>query len=117
MVFEVVTAAPAGLYSKLGNSFAVPFFTMSLTLNILLTLLIVARMWFHQRQGRKLFGTNYGQHYTSISNMFVESAALYCINSILLLATFIPGNAVNQIWVGLAPSVQVSLSVLTDMEV
>ncbi|KAH8101223.1 hypothetical protein BXZ70DRAFT_117570 [Cristinia sonorae] len=112
MIFEVVTSAPAGLYSSLGNTFAVPFFTMSLTLNILLTLLIVARMWFHQRQGRKLFGPNYGQHYTSISNMFIESAALYCINSILLLATFITGHPINQIWVGIAPSVQMVSSYL-----
>jgi len=112
VVFVIVTAAPAGLYSKLGNSFAVPFFTMSLTLNILLTLLIVTRMWFHQRQGRSVFGHNYGQHYTSISTMFVESAALYCINAILLLGTFIPGHPINQIWVGIAPSVQLISSYL-----
>ena len=108
MGYEIVTAAPGRFFSNLSNRFAVPFFAMSLSLNVILTILIVGRMWFHQRESRKVLGPKYGQHYSFISGMFVESAALYSINSILLLGTYISGNALNQIWLGLAPSVQAS---------
>ena len=107
MGFEVSTAEPGGLYGKLSDAFAVPFFIMSLALNIILTLLIVARLWFHRYQNQRHFGVSHGRQYVSVASMFVDSAALYCITSILLLGTFIANHPVNQIWLGIAPFVQV----------
>ncbi|KAK7688166.1 hypothetical protein QCA50_008536 [Cerrena zonata] len=63
-------------------------------------------MWYYTREGQAVFGNSYGKHYTTISSMFVESAALYAICSILLLATYAIQHPINQIWFGLSPSVQ-----------
>lgn len=106
VVFAIETASPEGLFSQTTTNFALPYFAISLSLNIILTLLIVGRMWFYQREGRAVFGQSYGKHYASISAMFIESAALYAICSILLLATYAIQHPINQIWFGLSPSVQ-----------
>lgn len=107
VVFAIETASPSGFFSQTTISFAVPYFALSLGLNIFLTLLIVIRMYYYRRHGRSVFGSQYGKHYTSISTMFVESASLYCICAILLLGTYIVQNPINQIWLGLSPSIQI----------
>ncbi|TCD61350.1 hypothetical protein EIP91_008560 [Steccherinum ochraceum] len=112
VLFAIETASPFGFFSSQATSFALPYFGLSLALNIWLTLMIFLRMLFHRRQGRKIFGTNYGKHYASISTMFIESAALYAISSILLLGTYAPQHPINQIWLGLEPSVQMISSYL-----
>ncbi|THH23221.1 hypothetical protein EUX98_g7948 [Antrodiella citrinella] len=111
-VFAIETASPNGFFSAKTTSFAVPYFGLSLGLNIWLTVMIVFRMLYHRRQGREIFGRNYGKHYASISAMFVESAMLYAISSTLLLSTYAPQHPINQIWLGLEPSVQMISSYL-----
>lgn len=106
-LFAYETSSPSGFFSKTTTSFALPFFAISLSLNILLTLMIVLRLAAYRQKGRNIFGQAYGQHYGSISTMFIESAALYTICSILLLATYATGHPINQIWLGISPAVQV----------
>ena len=107
VVFAIQTASPNGFFAQSTTNWALPYFGISLSLNILLTLLIVGRMWYYTREGQAVFGHAYGKHYTIISSMFIESAALYAICSILLLATYAIQHPINQIWFGLSPSVQV----------
>lgn len=107
------TASPtAGLFSKSSINFALPYFAISLSLNILLTVMIVAVMLGRKRRGREIFGDTYGKHYTSVSTMFIESAALYSIVSILLLPTYAVQHPIYQIWFGLAPAIQVRYAFL-----
>jgi len=112
ILFAFETASPAGFFSRIATNFALPYFGASLSLNLLLTSMIVARMSFHQRRGREIWGDKYGKHYGSISTIFIESAALYSIVSILLLVTYALNNPINQIWLGLSPSVQMVSSYL-----
>lgn len=105
------TASPtAGLFSQSSINFALPYFAISLSLNIVLTIMIVAVMLGRKRRGREIFGDTYGKHYTSVSTMFIESAAIYSIISILLLPTYAVQHPIYQIWFGLAPAIQVSYS-------
>lgn len=108
VVFAIETSSPNGFFSAKTTTFALPFFGLSLGLNIWLTLMIVIRMLYHRRESRKIFGPKHGTHYGSISSIFIESAGLYAISSILLLATYAPQHPINQIWLGLEPFVQVS---------
>ncbi|KAJ7457007.1 hypothetical protein FB451DRAFT_1047754 [Mycena latifolia] len=77
--------------------------------NIILTLLILGRIWYHQRAMKALFGNDHthSQPYQLLLTMFVESGALFSIVSILLLVTFAVGNPINQIWLGVPPAMQV----------
>lgn len=114
ILFAYETSSPAGFFSKITTSFALPYFAISLSLNIVLTLMIVGRMAAYRRKGQEIFGRTYGKHYGSIATMFIESAALYTICSVLLLVTYAIGHPINQIWLGLSPAVQVSSQFLAD---
>lgn len=109
--FAMQTVSPAGFFSQSTVNFGLTYFAISLSLNILLTIMIIVRMWAQKVKSRAIFGEEYGQHYTSVSTMFVESAALYCLFSILLLITYAMNHPINQIWLGISPAVQVRLFV------
>ncbi|KAH8101560.1 hypothetical protein BXZ70DRAFT_933862 [Cristinia sonorae] len=111
-LFAWSTVSPAGFFAKITVNFALPYFAISLSLNILLTIMIVTRMLSQRTRGKAIFGDQYGRHYTSVSAIFIESAALYCLFSILLLITYALGHPVNQIWLGLSPAVQMLSSYL-----
>lgn len=108
IAFDIETASPNGLFGSTTASFAIPYFAISLTLNIILTVMIAGRIWYYQRSVESAIGGDFAVHYTSITTMFVESAAIYSVTSLLLLITFTLGNPINQIWLGIAPSVQVT---------
>ncbi|KAI0079051.1 hypothetical protein K474DRAFT_724371 [Panus rudis PR-1116 ss-1] len=112
IVFAIETASPSGFFAETTTSFGLPYFATSLSLNLLLTCLIAGRLWYYKREGRAVFGRGYGRHYTSILTIFIESAALYSLVSILLLSTYAVQHPINQIWLGLSPAVQMTATYL-----
>ncbi|CAL1714268.1 unnamed protein product [Somion occarium] len=106
IVFAIDSASPAGYFSKTTASIALSYFTISLSLNIILTLMIAGRLTAYRRQGQEVLGQTYGKHYTSIATMFIESAALHSLCSFLLLITYALNHPINQIWLGLYPATQ-----------
>ncbi|KAJ7640761.1 hypothetical protein DFH06DRAFT_1000181, partial [Mycena polygramma] len=91
-----------GLFGSSTATFGTPYFAVSMILNIVVTILIAVRILFYKRTGVANSTSN-----LSIIVIFVESATIYSIVSLLLLVTFALGHPINQIWLGLAPSVQV----------
>ncbi|KAJ6612711.1 hypothetical protein B0H10DRAFT_2278854 [Mycena sp. CBHHK59/15] len=119
IVFGIETASPNGLFGSITAAFGIPYFAISLSLNIILTLLIVGRIYHHQRSMNALFGheQSYGRHYQLLLTMFIESAAMFSLISILLLITFALGNPINQIWLGVSPAIQLISSYLIILRV
>ncbi|KAK7680852.1 hypothetical protein QCA50_016162 [Cerrena zonata] len=107
ILFVFETANPnAGFFSSQTVNFVIPWFSISLSLNIILTMMIVAQMIRCRRRGQAVFGSAYGDHYGSISSIFVESAAIYCLCSTILLITYAMDHPINQIWLAIGPAVQ-----------
>ena len=75
-------------------TFLFPVFAIGFSLNILLTLMIVARLILHSRTIRNAFGapTEANRLYMAVATMLIESCALYTINILLYFALFIAGN-------------------------
>ena len=70
----------AGLWS------AIPYFSISLSLNVLLTLMIIIRLILHVWNTRTALGiTGIGGLCKAIVTMFIESCALYAVNSLLFI--------------------------------
>ena len=73
-----------------------PYFSISLSLNVLLTLMIIVRLTliskyaFNAREGSRIGGL-----YKAIVVMLLESCALYAVNSLLVI---VPWGAENDIW-------------------
>ena len=64
----------------------IPHYSISLSLNVLLTLMIIVRLILHARDTRAVLGkTGIGGLYKAIAAMLAESCALYAVNSFLIL--------------------------------
>lgn len=107
IVYSIEVASPSGLYGEATVTFLLPYFALSLTLNVLLTIMIGGRIWLHRGTIKNNAHKEEVERYTNITSIFVESAALYAVSNILLLGTFASGNPISQIWLAVTPSIQV----------
>lgn len=71
-------------------NFGVPFWSLSLVLNVLTTACIAGRLLHHRRR-IQIMGRMNGKQYLSLAAVFVESAALYSLSCLI----FIPMWAKN----------------------
>ncbi|KAJ6514638.1 hypothetical protein DFH09DRAFT_1049165 [Mycena vulgaris] len=94
------------LYSHLPLAFGTAYYATSISVNIAISLLIVARLLTYRR--RLLTGVPGARaaHYISVVSIFVESAALYSVFAILFLITYAIGEPTNQIWLGAGSAAQ-----------
>ena len=95
-------------YSNFGGSlwFGLPYFSISLSLNILLTLLIAIRLIVHAMNTRNAVGiTGAGGMCKAIVTMLVESCALYAVSSLLVLGP--QSSAVRDIFIPTLSETQV----------
>ena len=86
--------------------FGRPYFAISISFNLLLTLMIVGRLVLHGRRVRAATGSLVGISglYQAIVTMLIESSALYNVSSLLIVTQssrgiadiFLPSHAVNQ---------------------
>lgn len=75
--------------SPITSFFAFPYFVISVSLNILLTLTIVIRLALHGREIRATTGapSRFSGLYKTIITMLIECSALYTVTSLLVLGT------------------------------
>ena len=77
--------------------FGISYFSLSLSLNILLTIMIVARLILRSRDIRNVMGSpeRTGGMYKTVVTILVESSALYAISSLLFLGPWAAGSYVS----------------------
>ena len=87
--------------------FDISYFSISLSLNILLTLLMVIRLVLHTRGTRSSGLTGTGGVYIATITMLVESSALYAMSSVLVLGPWSVGNGTLRIFLPILYETQV----------
>jgi hypothetical protein len=83
------------------NDFGTPYFAVSISLNVLLTLMIVTRLILHIRNVRNTMGDTHktGSLYRTIIVMLIESSALYAVIFLLFIGPNAADNALgNTFW-------------------
>ena len=83
--------------------------SISLSLNVILTLMVISRLAWHTRNIRKAIGasdTVVGS-YTTIVTMLVESYALYAVIFLLYMITFATNNSIDFVFGGFLGPAQV----------
>lgn len=116
-----ISITSTGFFDGSTYNFALTFFTTSLGLNVLLTLLIGGRIWAHvlfvlhsSRSSERRIEKNVGDMNVSllanVKMIFVESAVLYVIPGTLLVGTYAARSPISQIWFAATPATQVSIS-------
>lgn len=95
------------LYSNLPRACGVAYFSLSLGVNIILTILIVARLLVFRRAHRPFLSADVAQQYLSITTFIVESAALYSLFAAAFLLSYALNAPINQTLLAFAQAAQV----------
>ncbi|KAF8204054.1 hypothetical protein BJ912DRAFT_224815 [Pholiota molesta] len=95
------------LYSALPMAYGTSYYAISLSVNILLTILIAARLLMYRRRAMlAALPHGHATHYVSLAAIFVESAALYSIVALTFIISYALNNPINQIFLCMASSAQ-----------
>jgi len=115
-----VSAPTSSPWSSLSNNainFTAPYFWMSLSLNISMTIAICSRLLFYRRRITKVLGPNHGTQYTSVAAMIVESSFIYSAFSLLFLIPFALNNPIQNAFIQLMGEIQVIATLLITYRV
>ena len=87
------------------------FFSISVSLNVLLTLMIIVRLVMHSRNVRKATGAPEGAGglYKAIVTVLVESCALYAVGFLLYIGVWSVGNALVYVFFPILLETQVRI--------
>ena len=82
-------------YALLLPYFGVPYLSISVSLNFLLTLMIIIRLVLHDRSVRATTGPRAGISglYKAVSIIFIESCALFAVTSLVVVVALVRTNA------------------------
>ena len=97
------------MYSAQPLAFGTAYYSISLSVNIILTILIVARLLMFRRTHMAHLPPEHARQYLSLATLIVESAALYSIFAVAFLVSYAMNKPINQIWLGFTQAAQVSL--------
>ncbi|KAF9000126.1 hypothetical protein BDQ17DRAFT_1245852 [Cyathus striatus] len=103
----IAAAQPAGsIFAASAVRFGLPYWALSMTLNMLVTITIVTRLVLARRAFQASAGQGYRDTYSGISAMLVESALPYAIVSLILIILYARGNTAEILFVPLLPHIQ-----------
>ena len=93
----ILTIRPTEGWVKINPWGSVPYISISLSLNILLTFMIVVRLVLYGRNVRAATGSSAGLGglYVAISTMLIESSALFAVSSLVVVGTWYGSTAAN----------------------
>src|ERR1700753_2680043 len=95
------------LWVRSSLNFALPYWSLSIALNCIVTVMIVFRLLYIRKQVKRTIGDEHSKGYISVVSMLIESAAMTTVCSLLFLIPYARGNAVSSIFQGLACAIQV----------
>jgi len=103
----------SNLWGGITVDFGLPYFTISVSLNIILTLMISARLIIHSCNIRGAMGSANGVNslYRAIIAMLIESSALYAVASLLFIGPYATSNYASNIFLPILAEVQVGIVV------
>jgi len=110
VMFIYQTSQPnSSIWNSIAINFGLPYFSISISLNVLLTLMIVIRLALHSRNIRSAMGSPVGISglYKAIVTMLIESSALYAVNSLLFIGPWAAGNHAADIFLPILAETQV----------
>ncbi|EJD06440.1 uncharacterized protein FOMMEDRAFT_102223 [Fomitiporia mediterranea MF3/22] len=96
LLFQL-TQPNANLWTKTTVNFGIPYWSISASLNILVTSLIVGKLFLIRRRTRAVLSTHHSRTYTSVAAMLVESAALYSITALIFIVTYARNSNVQNL--------------------
>ena len=110
IIYTYVNSRPgSGVFDAAAFNIGLAYFSISPSLNILLTLMIVIRLAMHRRNIQNAMGTLHTASglYNAIVTMLIESCALYAVSSVLYIGPWGAGNHIADIFFPILSETQV----------
>ena len=109
MLVQQTWKVGGGFWDPAVIDFGLPYFSVSVSLNIILTLMIVVRLVLHSKDIRATLGAPGGISglYKALITMLIESSALYAVNSLLVIGLWTAGSSVAKTFFPILAEVQV----------
>ena len=107
-LFVIQAAVPgSSLWAHSTLQFSVPFLSLSLGLNIILNGMLVGRLLYIRQKVIQSLPSHYGESYTTIVAMTLESATPYGIISFVFLVPYALGNSAAFLFLPIYVQIQV----------
>ncbi len=87
----------SNLWSRVTVQFILPYWALSISLNVFLTLMISFRLLRMRRAARMILSAEHAKTYTSVITMIIESAALFSITSLWFIICYAMGSNVQNL--------------------
>jgi len=99
----------SGVWDPVAIYFGLSYLSISLSLNVLLTLMIVIRLVLHSRNIRAAIGAPSGLTglYKAVVTMLIESSAIYAVSSLLYLGFWGSRSYVAEVFSAIPTETQV----------
>ena len=99
----------SGVWDPVAIYFGLSYLSISLSLNVLLTLMIVIRLVLHSRNIRAAIGAPSGLTglYKAVVTMLIESSAIYAVSSLLYLGFWGSRSYVAEVFSAILTETQV----------
>ena len=94
-------------FNVLSMAYGTSYYAISLGFNIVITLLIVIRLFQYKRSVARTMAPEHAQQYLSLAAVLVESSALYSLFALLFLITNAFRNPTSQVFINGAHTTQV----------
>ena len=108
IMFVYQISAASAAQTSVPVTFALPYYLLSIALNILLTLMIVIWLILRSRSIRTAMGTTgSGGLSKAIATMFIESCALYSASSLLVIGPWATGSHIADTFLSILTQTQV----------
>lgn len=119
LLYYQATEPETSVWSSVAIAFNFPYYAIALSLNVLLTTMIVIRLILHRRKLIDAMGARAGTGgvFKAIITMLVESCALYAASSLLFLGPWGGGSAASNIFFPILGETQVIALFLITLRV
>jgi hypothetical protein len=108
VLIVVISNPKQGETSALGIDFAICWYVLSVSINILSTFAIVGRLLWKRRTIITLLGKEHSKVYIGVAAMLVESAVLYSVFGVIFIGTYFKQNPVTNLVIPILGTLEVS---------
>ncbi|KZT26506.1 hypothetical protein NEOLEDRAFT_1177507 [Neolentinus lepideus HHB14362 ss-1] len=115
ILFIISVATTHNLYAERSIDLGVPYWALSISFNLVVTLLIIARLYRLRREARRSLTPDAASVYTSVGAMLVESAALYSLTGLVFIVCYARHSRAQYVlitWLGQFESISPLLIIL-----
>ncbi|KAF7965220.1 hypothetical protein HWV62_45047 [Athelia sp. TMB] len=108
MVLYQASRPSATLWTKLAVNFGLPYFIITVSLNVTISCLISMRLLVYRYRMHQAFpgGNSTTAPYASIASLLIESSALYAISSLLFIGPYAAGSYLSKVFLPILTQVQ-----------